>query len=458
VQPGLSWGLFLASIALAVCLNRPRSVWNRTSVVVLGLLLATAAQSAVQISFTNVVVGLALTLGLVGETSYPSLRSGWERYLEAFFAAIKGLGRWGWVAVEFTKLAWANTGIVGVLFRVVRIGLPAVVLTVIFAALFGAGNAIFGSWVSGALEALWKWLATFDLSLGHLLFYGLLATVSLVVLRPSDAGTSPRLLTRAAPKLPVLNQDIAWWRSVSVLVVLNALFFVVNTIDALYLWTHVKLPDRVSYSHFVHDGVNSLIGATLLSAVILSVIFQQAAVVSESRALKRLGYLWIAQNVLLIAGVMLRLFRYIDAYLLTLQRVYALCFVLLVAAGFILLAVHIGRRKNLNWLVLSNALATLVLFFVMQFLNVAGWVAHYNVAQWKADPKKPLDTGVLQGLGSPAWSAIEQVAASGRPEAQWAKNWLWRKKTDEREGAKTRNWRSWQGRHALDAGSLLKTP
>lgn len=455
-EPGLSWALFLVSISLAICLNRPRTVWNRTSTVLLGLLLATAVQSAVEISFTNVVVALALTVGLIGETSYPMLRSGWDRCSEGLWAAIKAPGRWGWVWRAVAELACAKTGVVGGIFKAVRIGLPALVLGAIFASLLGAGNAIFGTLLSDAFSALWQWIASFDLSLGHLLFYGLLATVSLVALRPSDAAKSPRLWTRTIPKLPVSNPTISWWRSVSVLVLLNVLFFVVNTIDVLYLWSHVQLPDRVSYSHFVHDGVNSLIGAVLLSAVVLSAIFQQAATVSQSRALKRLGYLWVAQNVIMIAGVMLRLFRYIDACLLTPQRVYALCFVLLVAAGFVLLAVHIGRNKNLNWLILSNALATLVLFFVMQFLNVGGWVAQYNVTHWERDPRKPLDRGLLQGIGSPAWSAIERVAASGRPEAQWARDWLVTTKTHEREALRDRNWRSWQGRYAADVERLLK--
>ena len=458
VMPGLSLALFLVAICLAVCLNRPRTVWTRTSTVMLGLLLVTAAQSAVEISFTNVVVALTLLLALLGETSYPKLHSGWERCSEALWAAAKAPGRWGWVIAAFAKLAWANTGVVGALFRVVRIGLPALVLAGIFAALLGAGNAIFGAWISDAFATIWQWIAAFDLSFGHLVFYGFLATVSLVVLRPASAGKSTRIWARTIPRLPVLNEKIAWWRSVSILVVLNGLFFVVNTIDALYLWTHAKLPNRVSYSHFVHDGVNSLIGAALLSAAVIAMIFQQAGVVSGSRALKRLGYVWIAQNIVLIAGVMLRLYRYIDVYLLTPQRVYALCFVLLVAAGFVLLAVHISRNKNLNWLILSNALATLALFFVMQLLNVAGWVANYDVRHWEREPKRVLERGLLQGLGSPAWFAVERVAASGRPEAQWAKDWIQLSKSKEREALKTRNWRSWQARHAADAAWLLREP
>lgn len=455
--PGLSWGLFLAAISAAILLNRPRSAWSRSSAILLGLLLATAAQSAIELSFTNVVTGLALTVGLLGETSYPGLRSGWERSSEALWAACKAPGRWSWAIEAFAKLAWTNTGIVGVLFRMVRIGLPALVLAVIFAALLGAGNAIFGAWMSESFAALWRWIVALELSFGHILFYGLLATVSLVVLRPSGAAKKPRFWARTIPRLPVLNPSIAWWRSVVVLVVLNGLFFVVNTIDVFYLWTHAQLlPTRVSYSQFVHEGVNSLIGAALLSAVVIAVIFQQAAGVSESRALKRLGYVWIAQNGVLIAGVMLRLYRYIEAYLLTPQRVYALGFVLLVAAGFALLAVHIARNKTANWLILSNALATLGLFFAMQFLNVAGWVANYNVTHWEREPKRGLEPGLFQHLGSPAWSAAERVAASDRPEARWAKDWLKTARAKEREALKTANWRSWQGRHAADAARLLR--
>ena len=189
----------------------------------------------------------------------------------------------------------------------------------------------------------------------------------------------------------------------------------------------------------------------------MAVLFQQNRGVGQSPALKRLGYVWTAQNFILIAGVILRLVRYIRDYLLTLQRVYALSFVFLVAAGFVLLAFHIARNRSLNWLILSNGVATLTLFFVMQFLNVAGWVADYNVARWELGSKK-LDIEYLETLGAPAWPALARVANSRhieRIEGRDVKNWLEKTKIQERSACESRNWRSWQARRVFNAARVF---
>ncbi len=456
--PGLSWGLFLIVAGAVLVLNRPRCAWNRTSAVLSGLLLITACQSAVEISLSNVLVSLALLVALVGEVSYPSLAAGWERGSEALWALAKAPGRWGWAGGAMTKLARTNRGMVGSVVWCIRIGLPALILGVAFARLFGAGNAIFSSWASASLDAFWRWLAEWDFSPRHLLFYGLLATFSLWLLRPSGAGSSTRVWARTIPTLPIRNPAIDWWRSVVVLATLNGLFFLVNTIDVFYLWMHGQLPVGVTASQYVHEGVHSLVAAVILSAVVLVTLFQQDRSIGQSPALKRLGYVWIAQNFVLLAGVALRLARYVQDSLLTLARVYVFCFLLLVATGFVLLVFHIAGNRSLNWLILSNGLATIVLFFVMQFLNVAGWVAHYNVTHWELDTGKPLDIKYLESLGAPAWPALARAADSKRIGAQGAKDLLERIKIEYRRACDSHNWRSWQARRELNAAKVFGPP
>jgi hypothetical protein len=409
----------------------------------------------VEISFSNVFVSLALLVALVGETSYPTLASGWERQSEALWALLKAPGRWGWVAEEITHLSQAKTGVTATVTQCIRIGFPALILGSIFAGLFGAGNAIFGSWISITVQGFWQWLTEMDLSLRHLLFYGLLATFSLWVLRPSRGGSATRIWARAIPRLPATNPAIDWWRCLVLLSVINGLFFVINTIDVFHLWLHGILPSSLTASQYVHEGVNSLIAAVILSAVVLATLFQQDHKISQSLLLKRLSYVWIVQNFVLIAGVMLRLMRYIQDSMLTLQRVYVFCFLLLVAAGFALLIFHIIRNRNLNWLILSNGLAAIALFFILQFLNIAGWVARYNVTQWELDSRRPLDIKYLETLGPAAWPALAQAADSKRIGARAARNCLERARINEHETRDSRNWRSWQARQAFTAARVL---
>jgi len=190
-----------------------------------------------------------------------------------------------------------------------------------------------------------------------------------------------------------------------------------------------------------------LIIAVVLSAVILGSIFQQSDGVTQRKPLKWLAYLWIAQNVFLMSGVIQRLWRYVDISVLTPARIYVICFVLLVAAGFALLGIYIAARKSLNWLLGTNMLATFCLFFMLQFLNVDSWVAHWNVTRCERNPLHALNLDYLkQHLGSSAWRAIARV------DSAEARNFLM-----AIDGTSApENWRSWQGREAANRKWLAK--
>jgi hypothetical protein len=161
--------------------------------------------------------------------------------------------------------------------------------------------------------------------------------------------------------------------------------------------------------------VNNLIAAVVLSAVIIAGMFQQSDATANNPWLKRLAHLWVLQNFLLLAGVLRRLMLYTFAFQLTEKRVYVACFLALVAAGFLLLAWFVQKRRSFNWLLGRNAFAIFVLFFTLQFVDVAGGVAQYNVARW--EQKADLDLDYLASLGPTAWPELIHVARSRRNAA-----------------------------------------
>ena len=405
--------------------------------------MATAVQSAIELSFSNLLVGFILIIAFLGEISYPTLQTRWDRGSAALWALIKAPGRWRWVG----RLDWANAGIGGAITRGIAIGLPSLLLLIVFTGLLGSGNAILGTWISKWTQNLVLWIQAIDISFAHLSMDAVLATLALVLISPSKPSPRSR-----SPKLPRIqpNLSIAWWRSAVILGSLNALFFVANTIDAIYLWVHTELPEGVTPSQFVHQGVNGLIGAVVFSALVLTILFQQSLEISSSKILKRLGYGWIVQNLILISSVLLRLIRYVQACQLSTQRVYVGCFLILVTIGFGLIGWFISRNHSVRWLLMGNALATFCLFFCLQFPDVSGWVANFNVAH-----SKHLDIEYLEQLGPSAWPALVQVESSNRPDAPAARQCLWKIKAEERAKSEDRNWRSWQWRHAARVAELL---
>jgi hypothetical protein len=204
----------------------------------------------------------------------------------------------------------------------------------------------------------------------------------------------------------------------------------------------------VSYSEFVHEGVFSLTATTILSAVVLAVMFQQGAEVTGKAWVKRLAVICVAQNLFLISSVGLRLKLYIEAYDLSILRVHVCTFLAIVAAGYGLMAWRIIRGRSLNWMILSNAVAVLAIFYVVQFIDVNGLVARYNAQCWLEDRRKRLDMNYLCRLGPSALPELARIEhqAKGTPEAKAAVLELNRAR-NAWEGRKA-DWRSWQWRAA----------
>lgn len=408
--PGLSLALFTAAVAVLMVLRHGRAEVQVRVLVPLAMLLASAGQMAVEASFTNVAVITALFAILMGELCYAQLAAGWARWSESVVAWLCAAGRWAWLtrALNEQPLAKAGTaGRVGQFAWLVRIGLPAVVLLAVFAVIFALGNGIFAEYLGRIGTHLQAWLGRFDFSFARLLFWGFLATLALTFIRPRTASAGPRGWTQPLAEWRRADAGVAFWQSVLILAALNALFFAVNTIDVAYLWLHTAVPDGMNGKEFLHEGVNSLITATVLAGVVLTVLFQQSAEVTQAGTLRGLAFAWIAQNLVLIAGVFFRLKLYVDTEELTARRVYVACFLLLVTAGFIFLCAHVRRGRAASRLIWRNAVAVFALFFVLQFLDVTGWVCRCNVAR---EPAHGLNIAYQMTLGADAWPVLLRAA------------------------------------------------
>ncbi len=197
--------------------------------------------------------------------------------------------------------------------------------------------------------------------------------------------------------------------SMLILIAMNGLFFVANLADALFLWTGQPLPAGVDYHSYVHEGVNTLITTVILSAIILTGIFQQSPEVARNPWLKRLGYAWIAQNVFLIISVGEKLRRYIVTYEMTVARLSTIIFLLLVVAGFACLTVKIVRNKSLTWLVGGCLISVFVTFYITQFLNLAGWSADYDLARLEREQAYQFDAQRMCDWGPGVWPALRRA-------------------------------------------------
>ncbi len=451
---GLSLGIFAVAVAVAMLVRSGRAALKIRVLIPFAMLLASAVQTAVEMSFTNLAVIAALFTVLMGELYFTQLAAGWSRWSESIVAWLAAPGRWVWLVRALGEqpvsraASAANLG--QGLVRAIRIGLPAVLLLALFGGVFASGNRIFADYAARFFDRLSVQFLSFDFAFSRVFLWLLLATIALVFIRPRAGALATRQWARPFPEWTRADASVAFWQSVMVLAALNALFFAVNTIDVVFLWMHTAVPEGTNGKQFLHEGVNSLITATVLAGIVLTLLFQQSEAVTRPTVLKALALAWIVQNLVLIAGVFLRLKLYVDTEEMTAKRVYVACFLMLVTLGFGFLCVHVKNGRDASRLVWRNAMTTFTLFFALQFLDVIGWVCRYNVESGR------LNVSYQLTLGPDAWPVLLQAAKtlpSGKPGDD-VRLGLREVAADEKAPAEI-DWRESQWRRNRNAAALL---
>src|SRR5262249_28244214 len=133
----------------------------------------------------------------------------------------------------------------------------------------------------------------------------------------------------------------------------------------------------------------------------------------QSPLIRWLVYLWIAQNVMLVMSSLLRLDLYVEVYSLTYWRVAAFIWMLLVAAGLVLIMIQIATKRSSAWLVGVNLISLALTLYVCSFVSFARIIAEFNVTHSKelTGEGTMLDIGYLWSLGPSAIPAIDRFIA-----------------------------------------------
>ena len=102
---------------------------------------------------------------------------------------------------------------------------------------------------------------------------------------------------------------------------------------------------------------------------------QPGSATAADRPIRKLVYLWIAQNVVLVISSILRLDLYIGIYSLTYWRVAAFVWMGLVAVGLVLIMARIMLRQSNEWLLGANLLTLSATLYACCFINFAAMIA-----------------------------------------------------------------------------------
>jgi hypothetical protein len=337
----------------------------------------------------------------------------------------------------------------------------------LFLLLFSQANPLIESWLAGIDMSLWK-----DLDLARPLFWLAVIAVIWPLLRvrpgskptmqdlvdvldppsmkspPMHAPADARTVARATAKSvrgPLFGRT-AILRS---LVLFNALFAVQSTLDVTYLWGGLALPAGMSYASYAHRGAYPLIVTALLAAAFILAAMRRGTSVERSRLVRALVFLWIGQNVLLVLSSMLRLDLYVDVYSLTRWRCAAFVWMLLVAAGLVLIVARIALDRPNSWLIWANAAVLASTLYICSLVDFSGVIARFNVMHSRevTGTGEPVDVEYLCGLGPAALPALAvlvvEVHASGRQLRDSVYVEDCRRRLEQRHAAVMAEWRAW---------------
>ncbi len=462
----LGWvlGLFVA-LLWGVCWPRQ---WNFASRRVLAMELGALALTALSLVYApgalNILLAFLLlyiyriTMAMDGKTSLPFWLGALPLKLATSF--------FEWAGMLFFRpnpgdRLFAERGV-----RKVALWVLPVLVTLLFAWLFALANPVLARFFQRVLAALAEYirLPPPDRIAFWVLMILIVASVMSLRIFRSLLGGGSRLKgilvwEGCSVPWPEAETRQRWDRTATAmmgraLVLFNLLFLVQNVFDVEYLWAGLALPEGVTYAEYAHRGAYPLIAVALLSGVLVMAAFRRDGAARNSAWLRWMVYVWLAQNIFLIASSMLRLEKYVSVYSLTLLRVAAFLWMVLVAAGMILLMYRIYSNRGNGWLVRANLLAVLVLLLGCGFLNIAGFVADYNLDHCREatgdTSHAGLDTDYLMQLGYPALPALARAAQAGWGDV------LPRELTPRIEhlSRETNDWRQWSLRKELTLRQL----
>jgi hypothetical protein len=312
----------------------------------------------------------------------------------------------------------------------------------VFLALFARANPLIGD----ALAALRPDLRVGGFDPRHILIWLPAAILAWSLLRPAAYALPPARLRGEPVALPGVSLA-----SVTLsLLAFNAIFALQNALDIVFLWSGAPLPQGMTLAQYAHRGAYPLIATALLAGLFVLVTLRPGSEMAGSRRLRRLVYLWIGQNVLLVASTMLRTLDYVGAYSLTRLRIAALVWMALVAIGLLLICWRIWRGRSGVWLINANCAAALAVLTGCAAVDLGAVAASWNTRHTSevGGSGAALDLCYLNGLGDSALLPLIELE-SGRIGPVLRDRVAW-SRTDlmERLEAKQSYWRSWTFRGA----------
>ena len=367
LQPGIGLALWMLLLGGAIAVTVARRLTPQRFLAAFGVLLAAVIPLVEVVQFGTVVVAL---LGLFACAVMIAAQDGDSNMMWRAVARLPGYGFVQTVRDTFAlRVAVPSKG--GLRSVFFDWALP-VVIGGVFLFLFAVANPLVDTWLVAVSSMNPDVLPDIE----HVVFWVFLAILVWPLLRLTPMMPA---LTRAKPaRMRTLASGFLNERSVvRALITFNVIFLVQTILDVGYLWGGVALPEGMTYAAYAHRGAYPLLATALLAGV-FALLAQPY--LGAGSMVRRLMYLWIAQNVVLVISSILRLDLYVDVYGLTRLRFAAFVWMVVVALGLVLTIMQMVGRRPVGWFLKRAFGLGLLAIYLCNLINIDGYIARHNLA------------------------------------------------------------------------------
>lgn len=287
---------------------------------------------------------------------------------------------------------------------VLRLSIIPLILIVIFGSLYSEGNVFFQlNWqhwqsiVGDFLASFWEKIAIERL-LFQILMLVVLAGFVFQFPRPHIEAISmatPWLATKRAYKWDAMTRFLIRLKllpkrhttglrqeyriAIMALGLLNALLLVTNLSDLGHFLFEENIEAALLHAH-VHRGTASLVVSLLVSALLVMYFFRGNLHFYHSIWLKRLAYVWLGQNALMVMLIALRNMQYIQYFGLTHKRLGVFLFLVLMLMGIVFVAYFLARKQNWPTVTKNSVYAVFISLLLCTVVNWDGFIVKYNLS------------------------------------------------------------------------------
>jgi hypothetical protein len=180
----------------------------------------------------------------------------------------------------------------------------------------------------------------------------------------------------------MMSLDSEYFSGIVLFAVLNLMLLLVNVLDVVFLFGGAQfLPEDVTYSQYVHQGINQLILSILFASVLIFYWFRNFhADAKQFRSLRWLAVLWVVQNIIMIIITIQRNHSYIYVFGLTYKRIGVDVYLLLAVIGLALVLRKVIKQRSNAFVVHNFGWACFAVLVAATPVNWDKLIYHHNVS------------------------------------------------------------------------------